>query len=182
MSKQRFTSVAGIKDPYSRRILSNLIGTDPFRVYRGTPAALERLTRGLSARQLRLTTRERRWSIAQILHHLADSEIVMGYRYRKALAESGTDLQPFDEKLWARHLRYSGSDPRSKLSLFVALRRDHIRMLSRLPAREWRRFGIHAERGKETVERMMQMMAGHDLNHRAQISALRSAALGKAKK
>ncbi len=173
------TSVAGIRDPYAKRILSNLLGMDPFRVYRTTPAALARLTRGLSARQLRVTTPERAWSIAQILHHLADSEIVMGYRYRKALAESGTDLQPFDEKLWARHLRYAGSDPRSKLALFAALRSDHIAMLSRLTPGEWRRFGVHAERGKETVERMMQMLSGHDLNHRRQIAELRAAALKK---
>jgi hypothetical protein len=181
MKRRIFTDVRGIRDPYAKRILSHLVGADPFAVYRGTPAALSRLTRGLSARQLRTTAPGRAWSIAEILHHLADSELVMGFRYRKALAESGTRLQPFDEKLWARHLRYADSDPKAKLSLFSALRRDHVAMLSRLSAAQWRRFGLHDERGKETVERMMEMMAGHDLNHRRQIAELRASVLPKAK-
>ena len=177
-----FKSVAGVRNAYAKRILSNLIGRDPFRVYRTTPAALARLTRGLTARELRLTTPERKWSIGEILHHFVDSEIVMGFRYRKALAESGGPFQPFDEKLWARHLHYTESDPASKLALFTALRNDHVRMLSRLTTAEWRRFGIHGERGKETVQRMMQMLAGHDLNHLRQLSTLRSASRRKAKR
>ena len=173
-------SAAGIRNSYARRILSNIAGKDPFRIYSGTPRALEQLVRGLSGPELRLTTRERAWSIAQILHHLADSELAMGFRYRMALAQSGSSLQMFDEERWARHLRYAASDPAGKLALFGALRRDHVRMLRALTPGDWRRVGIHEERGKESVERMMQMMAGHDLNHRRQIAELRSYALRRA--
>lgn len=172
-------SVAGIKNPYAQRILSHLIGRDPFRVYCATPAALERTLRGRSARELRLTTKDRAWSIAQILHHLADAEVTAGFRFRMALAHSGTPLQPFDEKRWAKNLRYGSADPFAKLALFRALRADHAAMLRRLTASEWQRYGMHGERGKETVERMMQMMAGHDLNHVRQIRTLVAASRAK---
>ena len=167
--------VSGITNPYTRRILSNLIGKNPFAVYCQTPSRLTRLLAGITPAQAQRTTTERRWSITQIINHLCDAEIITSYRFRIMLAQSGTTIQAYDEKRWADNLRYDAADWRAKLVLFIALRNDNIAMLKKLSAREWQRFGIHSERGKETVERMMQMIAGHDLNHLQQIKTLRSA-------
>lgn len=171
---KRFADPKRIVNPYTRRILSNLIGKDPFAVYCQTPSKLKRLLAGLTSLHARRTTLERRWSITQIINHLCDAELVVSYRYRMALAQSGTTIQAFDERRWAEGLRYDAADWRSKLALFVALRNDNIAKLKTLSRKEWQRFGMHEERGKETVERMMQMIAGHDLNHLQQVKMLKS--------
>lgn len=170
---RRITNVRGLKDPYVRRILSNIVGKDAFIVYSRTPPILQKLTHGLSASQLRRSAVKGKWSIAQIVSHLHDSELVMGFRYRMAIAQSGSRLQAFDEKKWADKLRYRSADCRKKLKLFVGMRRDHIDLLRDLTSKEWKRFGMHEERGKETVERMVQMLAGHDINHLRQIENIR---------
>ena len=172
---KRLTSIKGISNPYTRRILSNILGKDSFAVYCQTPSKLTRLLTGITPAQMQRTTTERRWSVTQIINHLCDAEIVTSYRFRIMLAQSGTTIQAYDEKRWADNLRYDAADWRAKLATFIALRNDNIATLKKLPKREWQRFGIHSERGKETVERMMQMIAGHDLNHLQQIKTLRSA-------
>lgn len=175
-------TVSSIKDPYSRRILSNILHKDPLKVYSGTPKILHRLTKGLSDKEMRKSTPERKWSIVEIVNHFCDAEIVMGYRYRKVLAEPGTAIQAYAEEKWATKLKYDHADVRAKLTLFIAFREDNAEMLRSLTASEWQRYGIHEERGKETVERMVQMMAGHDVNHLRQIETLRRTLLKARKK
>jgi hypothetical protein len=170
------TGLESVSDPYTKRILTYLSGRDALKVYSQTPFRLRRLLKGLSEAKMQLTTPERKWSIAQILHHLCDAELVMAYRYRMALAQSGNALQAYDEQKWASASKYGSARAKRKLELFLTLRDDNIRLLSALGSEEWERFGVHEERGKETVERMMQMTAGHDVNHLRQIAALRVAA------
>lgn len=172
-------SVAGIQDPYIKRILSNIIGKDAFNIYRRTPKKIQRLVEGLSESQMRKPVIKGKWSIGQIINHLCDSELVMGFRYRMAIAQTGSRLQAFDERKWADRLRYSSSHPKRKLEVFVTMRNDHVALLQTLSAKEWRAWGMHEERGKETIERMVQMMAGHDINHLRQIKNIRRALLGK---
>jgi DinB family protein len=171
---EKIKSVARIKDPYVKRILSNIIGKDAFNIYCQTPSRLSHFTRGLSDSQLKAAPAKGKWSIAQIITHLYDSELVMGFRYRMAVAQSGTPLQAFDENKWAENLRYNKANAKEKLRLFLAMRKDHITFLQSLTPAEWKRYGMHQERGKETIERMVQMIAGHDINHLKQIKNLAS--------
>jgi hypothetical protein len=166
-------TVKGISDPYSRRILAHVVGKDALAVVARTPLRLRQLVSGLSRKQLRTRQEEGKWSIAEIVCHLCDTEVVMAFRYRMAIAQSGSPLQAMDENKWAAGLDYSKVDPRRKIALFIALREDHVRMLKSLPKHAWQRYGIHEERGKETVERIVQMYAGHDINHLRQIAAAR---------
>lgn len=172
-------SVSNIKDPYVSRILSNIIGKDAFRVYAQTPSKLTKLVRGLRSSQLRTSVIKGKWSITQIINHLCDSELVMGFRYRMAIAQPGSPLQAFDENKWANSLRYDSVGSGKKLDLFIKMRHDHLALLRSLTPKEWRQYGIHAERGKETVERMVQMMAGHDINHLKQIRNIRNVLVKK---
>jgi hypothetical protein len=167
-------SVAGITDPYTHRILSNVINKDPLSVFALTPRRLRSLLKGISRRQAQRAPAKDKWSIQQIVCHLCDSEIVLGFRLRMALAQSGCRLQAMDEKLWARNLGYDKVFLDEKIALFEKMRKDHVRTLRSLPSPAWKRFGIHEERGKETIERMVQMYAGHDLNHLKQIRSIRS--------
>lgn len=173
----KLTSVANIKDPYSKRILSNILHKDSFKIYSNTPGRLARLTRGLSGKQLATPLAKGKWSIAQIVAHLYDSEVVMGWRYRMAIAQSGSKIQPYDQNLWAKHLHYEAADCRKKIELLIRMRRDHIELLRSLPKKSWKRYGMHEERGKETIERMVHMIAGHDINHLRQIENIRRSVL-----
>jgi hypothetical protein len=166
-------SVKRIKDPYSKRILSNVINKNPVNVLAATPVKLRRLLQGLSDKQLRSPLKRGKWSITQIVNHLADAELVLGFRLRVAIAESGSPLQAFDEQKWASRLRYDKADGKRKLALFLVLRDDNLAMLRSLPKKFRTRYGMHEERGKETVERMAQMYAGHDVNHLRQIGLIR---------
>jgi hypothetical protein len=169
----RLTSFRGIKSPYSRRILAAVLNKDPLAIYSSTPVRLRRLVLGLSERQLRRAPAKGKWSIVQIVSHLCDAELAMSFRIRMAVAQPGSKLQAYDQEKWAVRLRYGKSDCREKLHLFSALRKANVSLLKSLKPAEWKRFGIHEERGKETVDRMIQMLAGHDINHLEQVERMR---------
>ena len=179
---KKIKSVAGIKDPYVKRILSNIIDKDALKVYSQTPGILKRFTNGLTETQLYKPLVKGKWSIAQIIAHLCDSELVMGFRYRMAIAQPRSPLQAFDENRWAKRLRYDSANWKKKLEVLTEMRQDHIALLRSLTSNEWKQYGIHAERGKETVERMVQMTAGHDINHLRQIKNIRASYLNKTKR
>ena len=170
----KISSVKGIRDPYSKRILSNIIDKDPLTIYSRTPKELNRLTRGLTNKQLHRAPVKRHWSIARLVSHFCDAEWAMGFRIRMAIAQPGRPFQAYDQDKWAEHLYYDDADCREKLNLFTALRQSHLTLLKSLKPREWQRYGIHEERGKETVERMIHMLAGHDVNHLRQIEVIRA--------
>ena len=176
---KKLRGIRGIRDPYSRRILSRVIGKDALVIMRQTPGRLTSLVKGLTEKQLRTSPVRGKWNIAQLVCHLADTELVLGFRLRVAIAESGRPLQAIAEKKWASLLGYNKGTIRTRLELFGHLRRENVRLLGSLSPAAWKRYGMHTERGKETVERMAQMYAGHDLNHLEQIRGAREAFKGK---
>ncbi len=157
---------------YTRRILSYVAGKRPLRVQKETPGKIERLIRPLTRSQLRKRPAPGKWSIAEILAHLADTELVGGYRIRTILGASGTAIQAFDQDVWARNGDYAAQDPQRSLRTFRVLREQNLALLKSLPKKKWFCYGIHAERGKETVARVAQMFAGHDVNHLEQIERI----------
>ncbi len=175
-------TVSGIKDPYIKRILSNIIGKDAFNIYCQTPSRLKHFVKGLSDKQLRTPPEKEKWSIVQIVNHLCDAENVFAYRVRMILSQPGCKIQAYDENAWAKNLHYEKANCLEKLELFVQLRNDHIKILRSLSKSEWKRFGIHEERGKENVERLVQMYAGHDVNHVKQVGNIRKTMLEKTRR
>jgi tRNA-binding protein len=159
-------------EEYSARLHSLSRGQDPFAILSQTPARIGALIAGRSAEDLNWTTAPGRWSIAQIVAHLADAEVVGAYRFRMVLAQPGTALQAYDQEVWARELKYAGREAAASLALFAALRTSLIRLVRGLGDDELDRFGMHAERGKESVRDLLGLYAGHDLNHLAQIERL----------
>jgi hypothetical protein len=153
-------------------MLSLSAGKDPFAVLSTTPDRIRTLIAGRPSGQLHAPPAPGRWSIAQIVAHLADAEIVGAYRFRMILAAPGTPLQAFDQDDWARALKYDAMDTHASLALFAAVREAQLRLLRGLNDDELDRFGIHAERGKESVRHLLSLYAGHDLNHLAQIERL----------
>jgi uncharacterized damage-inducible protein DinB len=160
---------------YTAAILNLLGDREPTAVLRETPTALPRAIEGLSPRQLHLPERPGKWSIAQILQHLADSEIVGAWRMRLILAQDRPQLTGYDQDLWAERLHYEEADPRESLETFTALRRANLRLIERAAPADLKRVGVHAERGDESLEHLRRLYAGHDLLHLRQIERVRRA-------
>jgi len=160
---------------YQARLLALAEGADPFDVLSSTGARIAAHLAGRAAVDLQWSPEPKRWSIAQIVGHLADSEIVFGYRVRSILASPGTAIEAYDQDRWSDSQHAATSDAFAALSLFAALRMGNLGLLSRLTPEERERYGIHAERGRESIALMLRLYAGHDRNHLAQIERLLAA-------
>jgi DinB superfamily len=157
---------------YSKRILSHIDGKDPLKVQKNTAKKLDKLTRRLSKKEIRRRPAPGKWSIAEILAHLADAEVVGSWRIRQILGADGTPIQAYDQNVWAETFRYEDRDPRESLKLFRVLRENNLLLLKSVPRKLWENHGMHAERGKETIAQIVRMFAGHDLNHLQQIEKI----------
>ena len=144
----------------------------PLTVLAATPGKLARLVRRLSRAQLRKSPEPGKWSIGEILAHLAEAEIVIGWRLRNMISASGTTIQAYDQDAWAADRGYSRMDYRSSLEIFRVLRAFNLTMLKSLKPEMLECYGLHSERGKETVAHTMRMAAGHDLNHLRQVERI----------
>lgn len=160
---------------YIQRMLGNVRGQDPLKVEAATPKRLQRLIKGVPAAKLRKTPAPGKWSVAEILAHLADSEIVRGWRMRQILGAPGTPIQAYDQDSWAAAGHYEKRDPRKSLETFRVVREANLALLKSLTKEQWKHSGTHAERGEETIEHISHMMAGHDINHTAQVERIVSA-------
>ena len=160
---------------YKARILSYQAGADFLALQAAAPDRLAALVEGLTTAQLTRRPAPDKWSIQELVAHLAEDELVGAYRLRMVLSSPGTALQAFDQDVWARTGRYSERDVRSSLELFRVLRRANLELLHSLSAEEWDMHGVHAERGVESIRDMAMHFAGHDINHFKQIEAIRLA-------
>ena len=111
-----------------------------------------------------------KWSVRQILCHLADCEIAFGFRLRQALAENNHVIQPFDQDGWAK--QYAAYSAKEACSMFDALRKWNLRLIESLPKQAFERKLSHPERGEMTFQTVIETMAGHDLNHLAQLERI----------
>ncbi len=157
---------------YIQRILGHVEGQDAIKMQRGTAAQLKKLIQGLTPKQLKWQPEPGKWSIAEIVAHLADVEIVASWRMRSVLGANGTAIQPFDQDAWASVFQYGKRDPKQSLEVFRVLRENNLAMLKALPRESWDNYGMHAERGKETIAHLARMFAGHDRNHLVQIESI----------
>jgi len=157
---------------YVQRIQSKVQGKNPLQVQAATAKKLGQLLKRASPSKLRERPAPDNWSVAEILAHLSETEIVTGWRLRTILSSPGGAIQPYDQDVWAAEGRYAKRDPRKSLERFRVLREANLELLKSLTAEQRKRFGIHAERGEESIERLALLIAGHDINHIEQIEAI----------
>ena len=160
---------------YTAAVLDLVGEKNPVDVLEQTPSALRRAVDGLSERQMGEPEAPGKWSVRQVLRHLADAELVWGYRLRMVLAQDRPPLTGYDQDLWAERFRYHEADVEQALAEFAALRRGNLRLVVRASRDDLKRVGVHAERGEESVEHVIRLNAGHDLLHLKQIDRIRGA-------
>lgn len=177
-----FSNPASAANESAQAYIGALLGIvgdrDPREVLASTAGELRRLTADLSDEELAVPETEGRWSAVQVLQHVADVELVWGYRLRRILAEERPALHGFDQDLWAARLRYAEANADRARTMFEALRATHLDLLGRANDDDLARAGVHEERGEETVAHMIRLYAGHDLAHLRQLERIRSVVRG----
>jgi hypothetical protein len=161
-------------EQYKARLAGYVAGKDPVALMRETPRLFAELIHAWPLEVLRRPPAPGKWSVAEILAHLSETELANAWRYRQMLEHSGSEIMPYDQDKWARWGDYPSCDPQESLEQFRIVRERNLKLLSRLRAEEWELYGMHRERGKETIRRLAEMAAGHDVNHLEQVKSILS--------
>jgi hypothetical protein len=142
-----------------------------------SPQEIAAAVSGLSPAVLRYRSDPAKWCILEILGHLADIEIVYGYRLRQMLADEKPVIAPMNQDAWAKNLGYLDASAPELVALYGLNRHHNLRLLRRLKAGDLQKSAFHPEYQKDvTVARLVEQMAGHGLNHLGQIERLKKEA------
>jgi DinB superfamily len=159
--------MAETAEQYVKRIQATLGDKDPLSILQATPAKLSALVAGQTEAQLNQRPAPAKWSVAEIMAHLAETEVVFAFRVRLILGSNGTPIMGFDQDEWAK--RYTNFPVSQSLDLQRAVRQANVALYKSLSPQQWEQFGMHSERGREDLRHIVRLHAGHDLNHVKQI-------------
>ena len=156
------------ENAYTERILTLLGDEDPIKVLENTPRVLETLLESLGEYRMSQSYAPGKWTAREILCHLADVELGKSFRIRQVLA--GAPIQVFDENRWAE--RYGRLEPSLAVETFRALRAWNLALFAGFDLHDWLTEAQHPERGPVSLDLEVRYMAGHDLNHLAQLQMI----------
>lgn len=145
-------------------------GQEPIPVLTSTVERLHSLVDPLTPAQADHSPAPGKWSIREIIAHLADCELVFSFRLRQTLAVDHPIIQPFDQRVWGD--RYLAYDLPSGLALFTATRNWNLKLLTTVTEADRHRPTTHPERGTMTFWTIVETMAGHDINHLQQVERI----------
>jgi hypothetical protein len=160
-----------IMNPYERF----LEGNHPLKLMTATPKRLNALVKGLTPAQLKKRVYKDKWSIHEILQHLADCEVMFTSRCRLIAFEDHPHLAPFDQERWANAKAREKESAADALDRFAALRKAQVLLYKSSPPEIFARTGFHPERGEVSLRITFETCGGHDVNHLRQIEGLRAA-------
>ena len=129
-------------------------------------------TQGVDDAILRRPEALGKWSVLEVIQHLADSDLVFGVRLRMILTEDRPPLAGYDQDRWATELGYRDVPLDLALSQLRGLRIPNLRLARALSPQQLQRVGLHSERGPESIAHLLKLMAAHDLVHRRQIERI----------
>ncbi len=159
-------TVVGMSNPYAKFVGDQ----DPIEMLERTPRLISDLAQEIGQSGLDKSYAPGKWTGRQILAHLADCEVAFGFRWRQVAFTPGVEIQPFNQDTWAAN--YSKLEPKWALGAFITARLWNVEFLKTLPAEAFENKGNHPERGVLTLQDMIEIAAGHDVNHLEQLEAL----------
>ncbi len=142
-----------------------LEGRDAAKVIAETPTRLALILDGLSTAEIETRPAPGKWSVREILAHLADCEIAWSWRFRQVYGEEHATLQPFEQDAWAKI--YDAYSFELAWDTFKALRAWNVAFVDALTEADKAKGYTHPERGEEKMWTLVEIMAGHDLHHLA---------------
>lgn len=155
---------------YRERLLGLLGDREPLEALDANAQRIEAVARKLGEAGLSRSYGPGKWTGRQILAHLADAEMAIGFRIRQVLSEDDHRIQGWDEGAWAR--RYADVDAEAAIASYRASRRWNLALFRGLSPADLDRHAVHPERGPETLGAIIRLLAGHDLNHLGQLERL----------
>jgi uncharacterized damage-inducible protein DinB len=162
----------GHDEDYQAKLNAYVEGKDPLAMQSTTADVIAKLVANVSDQDLQTRPVPGKWSVAEIVAHLAEDELVTSWRYRQMIENRGCALASFDQDKWAQLGDYGSWNAAEALQMFRLLREVNLRMLRQLSAEDWDAFGVHAERGRISVRDLARHMAAHDGNHVDQIRVI----------
>jgi hypothetical protein len=165
-------TAAGAATGYVRALLDLLGSREPLGVLGELLPWLRQRTADVREGSLRRPEKPGKWSVIEVIQHLADSDLVAGFRIRMMLTEDRPILQSYDQDRWASELRYREMPLAQAWDQLRGLRAANPALWSNLTPEQSERVGLHAERGPESVGHVIRLMAAHDLVHRRQIDRI----------
>ncbi len=118
-------------------------------------------------------TGEAEWSVSEIVGHLCDAARYWGARMRLAVYEDTPRLEPFDQDALVRLAAYRYLPREALAREFRLVSATTVAWLRGLGAAQWERTGVHAERGPLSVRAMVEIEAGHELEHVRLLAGMR---------
>jgi hypothetical protein len=143
--------------------------------FRRGPEVLATVLAGVSAEEEDFVTALEKWSIRQIVAHLADAELVGAHRFRQVIAEDNPTLIAFDQDAWTKNLDYARRQTQQSLGTFRRIRAENCELLKEVPPAAWERTGNHSENGPMTLHRLLEGYTGHAESHARQLQEIRDA-------
>ena len=174
-STNAFADARANAETYVARMIEIVGDRDPIAMMAAAPNALRAAVAAFPKGREMVAEAPGKWSLLDVVKHLADSEIVFGYRTRMILSHDTPPIQGFDQDLWANRVRYEGATVGDFLDMAATLRRMNLLIFGSLSESDLQRYGVHSERGNETIWRMLRMCAAHDEVHLAQIARIAAA-------
>jgi hypothetical protein len=156
---------------YLARMLALVGDRDTMEVLAESAARVEAAARRLGPAGLRTPWGPGKWTGAQVLAHLADSEIALAFRSRQVLTQSSHTMQEYDESAW-NGLYGAEIDVEAALQTFLTARRWNLQLWRRLDAEQVGRVAVHPSRGNETLATTLRALAGHTVSHLHQLEAI----------
>ena len=119
-----------------------------------------------------------KWSIQQLLIHLADAEQVYADRMKWVIAEENPPLPGFDQDKWAAALHYQDQSGEDAVKLIELTRKQMTAVLRKLPDQAFDRVGKHSERGLMKLSDLLSYVTEH-LEHHIKFIHAKRAKMGK---
>jgi hypothetical protein len=143
--------------------------------YRDGYGQVARALDGFPAGKLTARPFTGKWTAAEIVHHLADSEMTSAIRIRKLLAEPFPVIQAYDQERFAEVMHYQERPIEPSLQAFRYARESTAQLFEHMSEPDWRKLGWHSEAGSYHTERWLEIYAAHAHGHAEQIERLKAA-------
>ncbi len=159
---------------YTQALLQVLGTREPLEVLSELIPWLGERILALDETALRRAEAPGKWSVVEVIQHVADSDLVFGFRLRMILTEDKPRLEGYDQDAWASTFHYREVELDTAIEQLHSLRSANFHVLKRLSGAQLERVGLHSERGPESAGFLLRLMAAHDLVHRRQIDRILS--------